>query len=146
MVLVKLTCTDIMKIAKVRTVQSATEVHLKVTTSSHHSLRVIGWPSKSKALIAPFSSLTRNPFSRYYIYKIFVYLMGVAKELIGVGRVRATEYDGCGSHGGGCFTGEIRSRIAWVDPVSPAVGSHILRSLPAVMVAVPISHLTHKQT
>lgn len=68
--------------------------------------------------------------------------MGVTEENRGVARVGATEDDGSGGHGGGSFSGEIRPGVARVDLVSTAVRAHVLRSLPAVMVTVPVSHLT----
>lgn len=76
---------------------------------------------------------------------VIFYLMCVSEELIGISRVGAAEDDGGGSHGGGRFTGKIRPWIAWINPISSAVGGHVLRSLPAIMVTVSISHLTHKK-
>jgi hypothetical protein len=65
----------------------------------------------------------------------------VGDELVGVGGVGAAEYDGGGGHGGGGLSSEIRPRVARVDLVGSAVGGHVLRPLPAVVVTVPISHL-----
>lgn len=68
-------------------------------------------------------------------------LVGMAEELTGVGGVGAAEDNGGGGHGCGGFSGEIRPGIARADLVSPAVSGHVLGSLPAVVVSVPISHL-----
>lgn len=66
----------------------------------------------------------------------------MAEELTGVSGIGAAEDNGGGRHGGGCFAAEIRSGIARVNLVGPAVGCHILRPLPAVVVTVSISNLT----
>lgn len=68
----------------------------------------------------------------------------MSEEDGGVGGVGAAKDDGGGGHGGGGFSGEIRPRVARVDLVSVSVGGHVLWSLPAVVVTVPVSHLTTK--
>lgn len=68
-------------------------------------------------------------------------LLGVAEKLGGICGVWAMKDHGGSGHSGGGFSGEVRSRIARVNPVRPPVRSHVLRSLPAIVISVPISDL-----
>ena len=71
-------------------------------------------------------------------------LVSMAEELAGIRRVGMPEDNGGGGHSGSCFSGKIRPRVAWIDPVSMTVGGHVLWPLPTVMVAVTISNLIVK--
>ena len=71
-------------------------------------------------------------------------LIGMAKELAGIGRIRVAENNGSSRHGGSRFSGEIWPWVARIDLVSVTVCGHVLWPLPTVVVAITVSYLIVK--
>lgn len=70
-----------------------------------------------------------------------IHLVSMVKKFVSISFIVAAEDDGSSRHCGGGFTGEVRSRVAWIDSVSSSWSGHILRPLPTVMVCVSITNL-----